>query len=220
MQDQQPRRSIPVGIIAGFSALVLATGTGVAWWTWKSNSEMAIPKAVEHAQPSDNNNPAVSTDPSKSQKAQTTPLPATADKTLQVYWLKASGNKIELAPTPVKLTSSTNPESLLETAIKQLLAGSPRPDLSSTVPAGTKLLSLSVKDDGVHIDLSREFTVGGGSSSMEGRLAQVLYTATSLNPDAPVWLSVEGKQLETLGGEGLVLEQPVTRKQFERDFPL
>ncbi|MBF2027298.1 MAG: GerMN domain-containing protein [Oscillatoriales cyanobacterium C42_A2020_001] len=220
MQDQQPRRSIPVGIIAGFSALVLATGTGVAWWTWKSHSETIVPKASEHAQPSDNGNSALSTDPAKSQKAQTAPLPATADKTLQVYWLKASDSKIQLAPSPVKLTTSAAPEDLLETAIKQLLAGPPNPDVSSTVPKGTQLLDFSVKSDGIHIDLSREFTAGGGSVSMEGRLAQVLYTATSLNPDASVWLSVEGKQLETLGGEGLVLEQPVTRKQFERDFPL
>jgi len=221
MQDQQPHRSIPLGIIiAGFSALVLATGGGVAWWTWKSHSETVVPKASEHAQPLDNSNSALSTDPSKTQKTQTTPLPAAAEKTLQVYWLKASDSKIQLAPSPVKLTSSTNPEALLETAMKQLLAGPPSSDLSSTIPNGTKLLDFSVKNDGIHVDLSREFTTGGGSISMEGRLAQVLYTVTSLNPDAPVWLSVEGKQLETLGGEGLVLEQPVTRKQFERDFPL
>jgi len=220
MQDQQPRRSIPVGIIAGFSALVLATGTGVAWWTWKSHSEQPIPKAVEHAQPADNGNPALPNDLSKSQKAQTAPLPATADKTLQVYWLKVSDSKIQLAPSPVKLTSSATSEDLLEAAMKQLLAGPPSSDLSSTVPNGTKLLDFSIKADGIHVDLSREFTTGGGSISMEGRLAQVLYTATSLNPDAPVWLSIDGKQLETLGGEGLVLEQPVTRKQFERDFPL
>ncbi len=55
---------------------------------------------------------------------------------------------------------------------------------------------------------------------MAGRLAQILYTATTLEPDAPVWLSVEGKPLEVLGGEGLLLEQPLSRDRFEKDFNL
>ncbi|MDX2242556.1 MAG: GerMN domain-containing protein [Leptolyngbyaceae cyanobacterium bins.302] len=219
MQEQQPRRLLSPLAIAGLFTLLIATGSGAAWWTWK-NSAAPTPNAVEQAQPQDPSGSNLATDPSKSQKLPATTAPVTAEKTLQVYWLKTSGDRIQLAPSPVKLTSNNTPEALLETAIKQLIAGPTQADLASTVPANTRLLNLTVKQDGVHVDLSREFTAGGGSSSMEGRLAQVLYTATSLNPDAPLWLSVEGKPLETLGGEGLVVEQPVTRKQFERDFPL
>lgn len=54
------------------------------------------------------------------------------------------------------------------------------------------------------------------------RVAQVLYTAaSSLNPQAPVFLSIEGKPLNNdypLGGEGLILEYPLTRQQFKQDF--
>jgi spore germination protein GerM len=219
MQNQQPRRILPPAAIAGFVAVLVATGSGVAWWTWK-NHPATPPNALEHAQPKDPSQIGPADDSSQAQKQPSTVSPITADKTLQVYWLKATDSKIQLVPMPVKLTSNATPEGLLETAMKQLVAGPPQADLSSTIPTGTQLLDLTVKDDGVHVNLSRQFTAGGGSVSMEGRLAQVLYTATSLNPDAAVWISVEGKPLTTLGGEGLVVEQPVTRKQFTKDFPL
>jgi len=50
---------------------------------------------------------------------------------------------------------------------------------------------------------------------MSSRVAQVLYTATSLQPNAKVWIDIEGKPLEVLGGEGLLLEQPLTGKLRE-----
>ncbi len=220
MQDQHPRRLLPPAAIAGFVAFLVATGSGMAWWTWKNHTATTPPNALEHAQPKDSGSVGAADDPTQAANQPATVAPVTVDKTLQVYWLKATDNKIQLVPQPVKLTSTSTPEGLLETAMKQLVAGPPQTDLSSTIPVGTQLLDLSVKADGVHINLSRQFTTGGGSVSMEGRLAQVLYTATSLNPDAAVWLSVEGKPLQTLGGEGLVVEQPVTRKQFTKDFPL
>jgi spore germination protein GerM len=210
MQDQQSRRSIPVGVIAGISAAILVTGSGVAWWSWNSARKTPEPSAVQQSPPS----APTTTNPPGSTAA----IPS--EKSLQVYWLKTAGDRIELAASPVKSSSSTDPNTMLESAVNQLLQGSSDPALTSTIPANTKLRSVAIKPDGIHIDLSQEFTAGGGSTSMAGRLAQVLYTTTSLNPDTRVWLSVEGKRLEVLGGEGLVLEQPLTRKSFEQDFPL
>jgi spore germination protein GerM len=53
------------------------------------------------------------------------------------------------------------------------------------------------------------------------RVAQVLYTATSIDPQTPVFLSIEGQPLNDnypLGGERLTLEYPMTRQQFNREF--
>jgi len=55
--------------------------------------------------------------------------------------------------------------------------------------------------------------------SMSSRVAQVLYTATSLQPNAKVWIDIEGKPLEVLGGEGLLLEQP-DLESFEKLYAL
>jgi spore germination protein GerM len=107
--------------------------------------------------------------------------------------------------------------------MQKLLAAQPGEDLSSTIPKGTKLRSLEVRSDGVHVNLSREFRSGGGSTSMIYRIAQTIYTASSLNPDEKIFISIEGQPIDRdypLGGEGLILRQPITRTQFNKDFSL
>lgn len=94
---------------------------------------------------------------------------------------------------------------------------------SSAIPTGTHLLSLQSTPKEIHVNLSHEFGAGGGSTSMVYRVAQILYTVTSLNPNAKVYLAVEGQPLDEdhpLGGEGLILKQPLTRQQFAKDFSL
>ncbi len=220
--QQHPRRPISPGILAAFSAIVLLTGGGTAWWAWSSRTPpLTQSTTIQSAQPGNEGKPATPIPAnSNTQNSEINPASATAAKSLQVYWLKPSDTAIQLAPRPVKASASGDANALLETAIQQLLAGATTADETTTIPSGTQLRSLSVKPDGIHIDLSKEFTRGGGSTSMTGRLAQILYTATSLNPATAVWFSIEGKPLDTLGGEGLVLDQPLTRQKFEQDFPM
>ncbi|MGB7709738.1 MAG: GerMN domain-containing protein [Microcoleus sp.] len=148
------------------------------------------------------------------------PVQPTAAQTVQVYWVKDVGDKIEVFPTKVALKEADKPDATLQAAFNSLLAGPKDASVSSAIPKGTKLRSLSVKNQEVYVDLSAEFTSGGGSNSMIGRLGQVIYTATSLKPDTQVWISVEGKRLELLGGEGLEVAQPSTRQTFDKNFTL
>jgi hypothetical protein len=110
---------------------------------------------------------------------------------------------------------------LLSSAFGQLLNNSDFASQHGSIPANTKLLSLEIKQDGVHVDLSEEFATGGGSASMINRLTQVIYTATSLNPNAEVYISVAGQKLDEnnpLAGEGLMVSYPTTRQQLAVDF--
>lgn len=216
-------RSLPLMIAAGASIFALATGGAVAWWNWTAARNPSTPTPTATIAPANPPPPAVSqpsTQPSiaASPKERETRRAAT-EKSPQVYWLKNSGSQIQLVSSPAEL-NSTNSIAPLKSALSQLLAGPKTAAVSTTIPSTTRLRSVAVQEDGIHIDLSQGFRTGGGTASMTGRVAQVLYTATSLDPDAPVWLSVEGKPIESIGGEGLMLEQPLTRKRFKQDFSL
>lgn len=201
MQNQQNARRIPIGIVAGLSAVLVTAGGGAAWWVWNSMTSSTTPP--------------VSTTSQSPQPVQ----PSTEEK-IQVYWLNDVNNKIEVVPSSITLENADEPSEILAGAFKSLLTGPADPAFTTTIPQGTKLRSVSLEADGVHLDLSEEFTSGGGSTSMTGRLAQVLYTASSLDPAAKVWIAVEGKPLEVLGGEGLVIDQPLTRENFKQNFAL
>lgn len=149
---------------------------------------------------------------------------ATNEKTAQVYWIKqsADGTGFELVSQSIQVQADINqPSEFLTATFQNLLAGPTEgSNGASTIPSGTKLLSLQVKGDQVRVNLSEDFQFGGGSASMIGRVGQVVYTATALNPNAQVYLELNGEQIEVLGGEGLELEQPLTRDSYKKNFEL
>lgn len=138
----------------------------------------------------------------------------------QIYQLEIVDNRIRLIPKPIH-TTATSPQVVLKQTINKLFSDFSVIDPTTTIPRGTRLLDLQLNDKGILLNLSHEFAKGGGSSSMIYRVGQVLFTATSIDPQASVYLSIEGKPLDEnypLGGEGLLLDYPLTRKQFNQDF--
>lgn len=203
MKDQQGSNRISSGAIAAVSAVVVAVGGGVAWFTTHSSNTPTPPnpsgRIEQSAQPS-------------------TRQPAN-EQTPNVYWLKPTDKNVTLVPQPVRV-ASIRPNQPLEAAFQSLLAGPTEGTDSTTIPKGTKLLGLKAENDEVHVNLSEDFTSGGGSTSMMGRVGQVVYTATTLNPKAKVYIDVNGKPLDVLGGEGVELQQPLTRESFQKNYSL
>ena len=151
----------------------------------------------------------------------TTPTNKQEGQEIEIYWLATNGNEIEVAPNSITVAAAEKPDAMLKSAFENLLAGPKDSDKhASTIPEGTKLNSLEVRSDGVFVNLSEDFTSGGGTASMTARLGQIIYTASSLDPNAKIWISVEGEPLEVLGGEGLIVDQPMTRRDFEQNFSL
>ena len=103
----------------------------------------------------------------------------------------------------------------LEAALRALLAGpSPaerRQGMTSEIPAGTMLRGVRVDGTTLTVDLSADFARGGGSTSMLARLSQVVYTATQFPQIPQVRLLLDGQRVQALGGEGLLIEDPLRR---------
>lgn len=243
MKLQLPRSAHP-DVIASLSLLVALTG-GLTWIIWQTNNPRIVnaptaPAGIE--QPTHSLPKAAPTQVAPLPSVRSTtkvpapnslPAPATRstgeesvtqpifEPPAQVYWLQANGQKIAMVPVALSRTPQKTDTAALTEALNYLFAHPKFDQLDSTIPEGTKLLSLQVKPDGIHVDLSQAFMQGGGTTSMTYRVAQVLYTATSLDPQAKVYLSVEGQLLNEdnpLGGEGLILQQPLTRQQFVKDL--
>ena len=103
-----------------------------------------------------------------------------------------------------------------ESALLALLSGPDTgTDATTAIPAGTTLRSWRVDGATAVVDLSAGFTTGGGTLSMQLRLGQVVATALEDPAVTAVELRVEGAVLTVLGGEGLILDQPLGEEDLD-----
>lgn len=203
MHNKKQSRRFSLPFIVGITIAILSMGGGAAWWAIYS---------LERDNQSTTNNPPIAEQP--------LPSAVTEQKQIKVWWLNPKENKIELVSKTMTFQKSVQPNQVIKTALENLLSGPEDTKYTTTIPEGTKLLNVNLDKEGIYINLSQQFTTGGGSASMTGRLAQVIYTATSADPESQVWISVEGKPLNHLGEEGLIINQPMTRGDFEANFTL
>lgn len=114
-------------------------------------------------------------------------------------------------------------KAIASAAVNALLAGPTGGEtgrsISSAVPAGSQLLGLSVDNGVATIDLSSEFESGGGSASVLTRLGQVVYTLTQFPSIKSVVIQIEGQTREVFSGEGVVIDKPLTRADYQSLLP-
>jgi hypothetical protein len=115
-------------------------------------------------------------------------------------------------------------QAVARAAMNALLAGptadeSTERDIASALPVGSRLLGLSIENDVATVDLSSEFESGGGSMSVFVRLGQVVYTLTQFPTVESVVFEIEGRPVTVFSSEGIVLDGPVGRDDYEDLLP-
>jgi germination protein M len=108
-------------------------------------------------------------------------------------------------------------------AMKALLEGPTAAEkeasVVSNIPEGTTFLGLTIDNGLATVDLSKEYASGGGSLSMAMRLAEVVFTLTQFPTVQGVNFMLDGEPVEVFGGEGLILDHPVDRTDYEELSP-
>ncbi len=153
-----------------------------------------------------------------------TPAPAspsptaspTGSTTLSLYFLR--GDRLGVAHRTVPATT------MPATAAMTLLLEGPdarerTAGLTTAVPVGTRLNGVAVADGVARVDLGERFATGGGSASMQARVAQVVYTLTQFPTVRAVRFLIDGRPVTSLGGEGLMLDRAQRRGDWDALLP-
>jgi spore germination protein GerM len=138
----------------------------------------------------------------------------TVPATLSVeVWFARRGRLV-----PALRTHSATPR-VATAALGALLAGPTRAErasgLTTAIPAGTRLLGISIHDGVAKVDLTSEYQSGGGSLSMQVRLGQVVYTLTQFPTIRAVRFALDGAPVNVFSSEGIVLDHAVGRGDYK-----
>ena len=103
-------------------------------------------------------------------------------------------------------------------AIKELISAPTQWEknkgLSSEIPSNTKILSVREGSNNILIDLSTAFESGGGAESTYIRVRQLIKTSQA-NTNLPVFLYINGRQADVIGGEGIMIKQPLSERSLD-----
>lgn len=113
----------------------------------------------------------------------------------------------------VKSTKTVNKPVNIKDAVVLLLKGplvaESKKGIYSEIPANVDLISLKQNSNNITINLSSNFENNGSFQSIENRLRQLSKTIKLYNKNAKIYLQINGKQAEYLGGDGVYVKQPL-----------
>lgn len=147
------------------------------------------------------------------------PQPKPVEKVyVNVFFIGQNANKEEVYKAVNREYDKDIDGSKIKFAIQALISG-PKQDekakgVYSEIPAGTRIISVTESSDKVIINLNSAFENGGGTESIYKRLYQLIKTAKR-NTSKPVYLYIEGSKAEVIGGEGIMLTQPLNDNSLD-----
>ncbi len=107
----------------------------------------------------------------------------------------------------------------LRYALTQLAAGptdyEKKVGVYSELPKNVKIIGVVESQNKIIINVSGNIQNGGGADSLYSRMKQFIKTAIANSPNKPIYLYIDGKQAEVLGGEGIMISQPLRENSLD-----
>ena len=153
--------------------------------------------------------------PTQEEPQQTTEKPKVY---VNVFFIGQNANKEEVYKAVNRAYDEEIDGSKIKFAIQALILG-PKMDeqakgVYSEIPSNTRIISINETSAEVIINLSSEFENGGGTESLYKRLYQLIKTAKR-NTTKPVYLYIEGRKADVIGGEGIMITQPLNDNSLD-----
>ena len=221
------KRTIPL------VAVLLATATLVGACGGTSGPLGSVPVTTKSPDPSvvqgspddtpaasDGSTSGSSAEPSASTDPMASPAPPATTLIRAYLWLGGLPGSEGLVAVLREVPAT---KSVATAAVNALLAGPTKSEagraITTAVPAGSRLLGLTIGGAVATVDLSSEFESGGGSAAVLTRLGQMVYTLTQFPTVKSVVFQIEGVTRTTFGSEGVVLDKPATRADYVALLP-
>ncbi|HUG31089.1 MAG TPA: Gmad2 immunoglobulin-like domain-containing protein [Candidatus Limnocylindria bacterium] len=229
MNQHRPRRPFPA--TAFLAVLALSLLTAACGSLSGDLGPVATPPLAEPSPEGSTSVPTLApsqdpttgpTTPGTSPQPTATPEPAGTTTVRVYYFLGSFVDNDGLVPV---LREIPKTQAVGAAAMQALLEGpndnelGARPAMYSVIPDGTRYLGLRIDAGVATVNLSREFASGGGATSVLGRLAQVVYTLTQFPTVSSVRFELDGEPVTVFSGEGVVLDTPVDRADYEYLLP-
>jgi hypothetical protein len=133
---------------------------------------------------------------------------------VKVYFLRvhAATNKVSLVPVSRTVSAGIPLKETIEKLISGPSSAEKRRGILTALPGNIRVNRVSIKGKSATIDFNSALGQGGGANILISRLDQVIYTATQFDDIATVYITINGKQRKTLGGEGLSIAGPLKRR--------
>ena len=207
---------VSIAILALLAVVVVACGMAGEVGDGGTVSTTESPQPTEPPAETTTTTGSDTTDSTVAPKPTTTTVtsePVTQDTmTVRVYF--SSNEQIAAATRVIPKTQQVG-----AAAMRALLEGPTQAEedggMVTCIPEGTKFLGLNVVDGVATVDLSLEYGSGGGTLSMLTRLAQVVFTLTQFPSVEGVNFKLDGDSIDVLGGEGIIIDHPMSREDYE-----
>ena len=137
---------------------------------------------------------------------------------INIFFIGHNDNKEEVYRAVKREYKEETDGSKLRFAIVNLLKGPTAKEKAkgvyTEIPQETRLISLEETPEKASINLSGDFENGGGTDGLYKRLYQLIKTSNK-NANTSVYLYLNGKQADIIGGEGIMINQPLNERSLE-----